>query len=663
MIPEIGQFALILALSLAIAQGVLPLVGAHRGDATMMRVGHTAALGQFVFVVFAFGCLTWVFLNDDFSVLYVANHSQLSLPTVYKVSAVWGAHEGSLLMWIMLLATWTVAVARFSRGLPEAFSARVIGVLGLLSVGFLLFAILTSNPFDRLVPAAADGGDLNPLLQDPGLAIHPPLLYIGYVGFSVAFAFAIAAMISGDLDQKWAKWTRPWTTIAWMFLTLGIAIGSWWAYYELGWGGWWFWDAVENASFMPWLIGTALIHSLAVTEKRGLFKSWTLLLAITAFSLSLLGTFLVRSGIIVSVHAFATDPTRGSFILGFLAIVVIGALILYAWRAPSLDSDVGFGLLSRESFLLLNNVLLVVAAALVLIGTLSPLVIELINGEKISIGPPWFNVAFVVPMLPLLFLIGLGMHTMWRQQNASTWLSPLKIAAIVALVLGIAIPLFFYGRISLMLAAGCIASIWIISTSLILPIRSLRREKGTAGITRSALGMSVAHLGMGLFVIGVTIVSAFNVESDQAMRQGEELDVAGYHFEIRELREVQGPNYSAIEALVEIRKDGDFVAMVRPQKRQYLVQKSWMTEAGIHVDWNKDLFVALGDQLGNGAWSVRIQYKPMIRFIWFGALLMALGGIIAVSDRRYRLEVPAADKAGAKSKRRGKGKAALEGAR
>ncbi|HSG97013.1 MAG TPA: heme lyase CcmF/NrfE family subunit, partial [Woeseiaceae bacterium] len=448
MIPEIGQFALILALSLAICQAILPLVGAHRGDAAMMGVARTAATGQFLFVAVAFGCLTYAFLTDDFSVLYVANHSQLALPTVYKVSAVWGAHEGSLLLWILLLAAWTVAVARFSSGLPDAFAARVIGVLGLLSIGFLAFALFTSNPFDRLIPAAADGGDLNPLLQDPGLAIHPPLLYIGYVGFSVAFAFAIAAMISGDLDRNWAKWTRPWTTLAWLFLTLGIALGSWWAYYELGWGGWWFWDAVENASFMPWLIGTALIHSLAVTEKRGLFKSWTLLLAITAFSLSLLGTFLVRSGIIVSVHAFATDPTRGFFILSFLAVVVVGALALYAWRAPSLDSDAGFGLLSRETFLLLNNVLFVVATALVLIGTLSPLVIEMATGGKISIGPPWFNVAFLVPTVPLIILLGMGMNVAWRTQATDSWLRTLRVPAIFALVIGVVIPVLVYGRIS-----------------------------------------------------------------------------------------------------------------------------------------------------------------------------------------------------------------------
>lgn len=636
MIPEIGHFALILALSLAVCQGVLPLIGAHRNDSAMMSVARTAAYGQFLFVAISFGCLIWAFVHDDFSVLYVANHSQLSLPTGYKVSAVWSAHEGSLLMWILLLAGWTTAVARFNVGVPEILIARVIGVLGLLAVGFLLFALLTSNPFERLIPAAMDGADLNPLLQDPGLAIHPPLLYVGYVGFSVAFAFAIAAMISGDLDQNWARWTRPWTIVAWLFLTLGIALGSWWAYYELGWGGWWFWDAVENASFMPWLIGTALIHSLAVTERRGLFISWTLLLSISAFSLSLLGTFLVRSGIIVSVHAFATDPTRGFFILAFLAIVVIGALALYAWRAPALDSAVGFSPLSRETFLLLNNVLLVVATTLVLMGTLAPLIVEMINGSKISIGPPWFEIAFLVPMIPLVLLLGLGMHTAWRKQSKGPWIRLLRWPAIGAVVIGIVLPLMFYGRVSLLLVVGCAAAIWIVLTSLMQPLRSWRRKAGAAAITRSALGMSVAHLGMGLFVIGVTIVSAFGVESDRAMRPGETLEVAGFEFELREVREVEGPNYTAIEGVVEVRRDGEFVATVRPQKRQYLVQKNWMTEAGIHPAWNKDLFVALGDQLGEGAWSVRIQYKPMIRFIWLGALVMALGGLVSVTDRRYR---------------------------
>jgi len=636
MIPEIGHFALILALALAVCQGVLPLIGAHRNDAALMSVARSATFGQFLFVAISFVCLTIAFVSDDFSVLYVANHSQLALPTQYKISAVWSAHEGSLLLWILLQAGWTAAVAKFTSDVPERLVARVIGVLGLLSVGFLLFALLTSNPFERLIPAAMDGGDLNPLLQDPGLAIHPPLLYIGYVGFSVAFAFAIAAMISGDLDQNWARWTRPWTTVAWLFLTLGIALGSWWAYYELGWGGWWFWDPVENASFMPWLMGTALIHSLAVTERRGLFKSWTLLLAISAFSLSLLGTFLVRSGIIVSVHAFATDPTRGFFILSFLAIVVIGALALYAWRAPALDSAAGFSAASRETFLLLNNVLLVVATTLVLLGTLAPLIVEMLNGGKISIGPPWFEVAFLIPMLPLLFLMGFGMHTAWRKQHEGAWLKVLKIPAIAAVVIGIVLPLLFYGRVSLMLVVGCIAAVWIVATSLVQPYRSWRRKDGAVAITRSALGMSIAHLGMGLFVLGVTIVSAFGVESDRAMRVGETLEVAGLEFELRELRQVDGPNYTAIEGVVEVRDGADFIATVRPQKRQYLIQKNWMTEAGIHPTWNKDLFIALGDQLGDGAWSVRIQYKPMIRFIWIGAFVMALGGLVSVSDRRYR---------------------------
>ncbi len=636
MIPELGHFALILALGLALCQGILPLVGVRKGDVGLMGVGRTAATGQFIFVLFSFACLTWSFLQSDFSVAYVANHSQLDLPDIYQVSAVWGAHEGSLLLWVLILSAWTIAVSRFSHNLPEAFSARVIAVLGLLSVGFLLFMLLTSNPFDRLVPAPVDGADLNPLLQDPGLAIHPPLLYIGYVGFSVAFAFAVAAMLSGDLDQRWARWTRPWTTVAWLFLTIGISLGSWWAYYELGWGGWWFWDPVENASFMPWLVGTALIHSLAVTEKRGLFKSWTLLLAIAAFSLSLLGTFLVRSGILVSVHAFAVDPTRGYFILAFLAVVIIGALVLYSIRAPDLDSEAGFRLFSRETFLLLNNVLLVVAAALVFIGTLAPLVAEAIDGSKISIGPPWFEVAFAIPMIPLIFLIGLGMHTAWRSQASGPVMRMLRIPAIAALVIGVVMPLLFYGRVGILVVVGTIGGVWLVISSLLPIWRSLRRREGQARMPRAAVGMSIAHLGVGVFTLGVTMVSAFSVETDRALSPGSSIEVAGFDFEMRELRNVQGPNYSAIEAVIEIRDGGDFVGEVRPQKRQYLVQKNWMTEAGIHATWNKDLFVALGDQLGNDTWSVRVQYKPLIRWIWLGTLIMAIGGGIAASDRRYR---------------------------
>ncbi len=643
MIPEIGNFALMLALALTLCQGVIPMIGAHRGNKAWMDVGRTAATGQFVFVAFAFACLIWAFLNDDFSVLYVAENSQLALPTMYKVSATWAAHEGSLLLWVLILSSWTVAVATLSRNIPDAFAARVLAVLGLLSTGFLLFTILTSNPFERLSPAAIDGADLNPLLQDPGLAIHPPILYVGYVGFSVAFAFAIAAMISGNLDRRWARWTRPWTTVAWLFLTVGIALGSWWAYYELGWGGWWFWDPVENASFMPWLVGTALIHSLAVTEKRGLFKSWTLLLAIAAFSLSLLGTFLVRSGIIVSVHAFASDPTRGYFILGFLAIVIFAALVLFAIRAPDLDSDAGFRPLSRETFLLLNNVLLVVAAALVFLGTMAPLISDVLEAGKISVGAPWFSIAFSVPMIPLLFLVGIGMHTAWRSSTAEPLLRQLRVPAILALALGILIPYAIYGRIGLLLCVGVGAAIWIMASSLILPIRSWRREKGAAGMPRSMLGMSVAHFGVGIFTLGVTIVSAFSIETDRSLQPGQWVEAGEYRFELRELLDVEGPNYLAREGVVDIRKNSEFVGQVRPQKRQYQVQKSWMTEAGILPGWNRDLIISMGEQIGNQTWSVRVQYRPLVRFIWLGALIMAFGGLLAATDRRYR--VPATERA------------------
>ncbi len=636
MIPELGHFALILALSLALCQGIIPMIGAHRNDSAMMAVARSAALGQFLFVAFSFACLTWAFLHDDFSVAYVANHSQLQLPDFYKISAVWSAHEGSLLLWVLILSTWTVAVAALSRNLPDVFVSRVLAVLGLLSTGFLLFTIMTSSPFERLSPAAIDGADLNPLLQDPGLAIHPPILYFGYVGFSVAFAFAIAAMISGDLDQKWARWTRPWTIVAWMFLTVGIALGSWWAYYELGWGGWWFWDPVENASFMPWLVGTALIHSLAVTEKRGLFKSWTLLLAIAAFSLSLLGTFLVRSGIIVSVHAFATDPTRGFFILAFLSIVILSALILYAWRAPGLDSEVGFRPLSRETFLLLNNVLLVVAATLVFLGTMAPLIADVAGAGKISVGAPWFVIAFSVPMIPLIYLIGLGMHMAWRTQNAAPIVKLMRVPLIFALVLGVVVPLLFYGRVGLLLVVGTVGAFWIMASSVIQPLRSWRRERGATRITRSALGMSVAHFGVGVFTLGVTIVSAFSIETDNLLQPGGTLSAGHYEFAMRELSDVQGPNYIAKEGVVDVRHDGEFVAQLRPQKRQYQVKKNWMTEAGIEAGWNRDLIISLGEEVGSDVWSVRVQYRPLVRFIWLGALIMAFGGLLAVSDRLYR---------------------------
>jgi len=639
MIPEIGQFALIIALTLSFFQGWFGLIGAHNNNLKTVILVKPIVNVQLLFVVVAFAALSYSFLTNDFSVLYVANHSHRALPAFYKFSAVWSAHEGSLLLWILILSCWTISVACLSKNLPEIFSVRVLGVLGLLNFGFLLFTLLTSNPFERVWPIPFDGNDLNPLLQDIGLAIHPPILYIGYVGFSVAYAFAVAAMLSGKLDQKWARWTRPWTTGAWLFLTVGIGLGSWWAYYELGWGGWWFWDPVENASFMPWLIGTALIHSLAVTEKRGLFKSWTLLLSVTAFSLSLLGTFLVRSGILISVHAFATDPERGLFILIFLTIVIGGALSLYAYKAPKMDENVRFNAFSRETFLLLNNVLLVVAATLILIGTLSPLVMEVFNLGKISIGPPWFEIAIMVPMLPLLVLVPMGMHSLWINQEPAGLYKKLRFPLIAAIILGFVITSFLYGRVGLLLIIGSITALWIMLSSIISFKSQWLLFKSKQSLNRSITGMSLAHFGLGVFVFGVTIVSAFNIEADRSISVGDSISVAGYEYKLNAINEVDGPNYRAIEAEIDVYQNNEFLAQLKPQKRTYIVQQSPMTEAAILAKWNKDLFIALGDSLGNGAWSIRVQYKPMIRWIWLGCIVMALGGLISISDRRYRKKI------------------------
>ena len=636
MIPEIGHFSLIIAMMIALTQGYTSLKGAMTEDFELMRHTKPLALAQFILILVSFSCLTTSFLMDDFSVLYVANNSQLALPVIYKISAVWGAHEGSLLLWILILSIWTVLVCRYSNNLPKLFSVRVIGILGLLNFGFLLFTLFTSNPFERIFPTPTDGNDLNPLLQDIGLAIHPPLLYIGYVGFSVAYAFAVAAMLSGNLDRKWAKWTRPWTTAAWLFLTIGIGLGSWWAYYELGWGGWWFWDPVENASFMPWLVGTALIHSLAVTEKRGAFKSWTLLLSISAFSLSLLGTFLVRSGILISVHAFATDPERGLFILIFLIAVIGGALILYAKRASDLDDNVNFSAVSRETFLLLNNVLLVITTLLILIGTLAPLVMEIFGMGKISIGAPWFEIAMLVPMIPLLVFISMGMHSLWIKDDIRKVFDRSKFLFITAAIIGFFIPAYFYGRAGLLLVIGSILSIWIILSSFVSIKNGLFPNNQKSRVNRSVLGMAIAHLGLGLFVLGVTFVSSFGIETDRSFSVGDTLSVAGYDYRLNSLKNAPGPNYQAIEAEIDVYKDNSLYTKLYPQKRTYIVQKSPMTEAAIMASWNKDLFIALGDSLGDGKWSVRIQYKPMIRWIWFGCLIMALGGAIAISDKRYR---------------------------
>ena len=633
MIPELGHFALILALCLALAQSFFGLAGAYTHRPEWMSVARPAVAGQFVFVALAFGCLTASFLGGDFSVRYVALNSNSALPTFYRVAAVWGAHEGSLMLWILVLTTWSVAVAAFSRSLPDTFIARVLGVLGLISTGFLTFTLSTSNPFLRLLPPAMDGNDLNPLLQDFALAVHPPILYTGYVGFAVAFAFACAAMLEGRLDQTWARWTRPWTIVAWMFLTIGIALGSWWAYYELGWGGWWFWDPVENASFMPWLAGTALIHSLAVTEKRGLFRSWTLLLAIFAFSLSLLGTFLVRSGVLISVHSFASDPARGVCILAFLTLCIGGALTLFAWRAPKLGSSAGFELWSRESFLLFNNALLVIAASLILLGTLYPLFMDGLDLGKISVGPPYFRVVFLVPMLPLLALVGVGMHAAWKRARLAELKRPLLLGLAGAFALALAGVLIAYGRVTILALVGLTAGLWIIYSALREPVLRLRRRQG---MPTFLLGMCIAHFGVGVFTIGVSGVEAYKVEKDVALKPGQSVQIAGYDFAFRGVRNVEGPNYSAIEGEFDVSHKGTLLRVLHPQKRVYRVQTMPMTEAAITVGWTRDLFVALGDQLGGDAWSVRIQYKPLIRYIWLGALLMALGGLTAASDRRYR---------------------------
>ena len=634
MIPELGQFALALAICLALCQAALPLAGAHFGKPEWMAFARPAATGQFVFIAFAIGILAHAFLTDDFSVRYVALNSNSELPAQYKFAAVWGGHEGSLLLWIFVLAIWTLAVA-WSRSGEGEFGSRVIGILGIVSTGIMAFLIFTSNPFDRLLPAAFDGNDLNPLLQDPVMVLHPPMLYIGYVGMSVPFAFAVAALLSSRFESEWARMMRPWTVGAWLFLTLGIALGSWWAYYELGWGGWWFWDPVENSSFMPWLVGTALIHSLAVTERRGLFKSWTVLLAIAAFSLSLLGTFLTRSGIQISVHAFASDPARGLFILGLLGIICGGALALYAMRAPALGASGGFRLVSREAFLLANNVLLAIATITILLGTLYPLFVDALGFGKISVGPPYFNIAFLLPILPMTFLLGIGMHTAWRQMPAVTLRRKLLVTAAVAVVIAAVVPLALFGGHSVMTGIGLLAGVWIVLSSLIDPWQKLR-SGSRVPLSQSQVAMIVAHLGVGLFIVGATMTSAFSIETDQAMTPGESVEVGGYEFEFRGVVPAEGPNYSATEGEFVVRRAGERITTLYPQIRTYRVQRNPMTEAAIDLAANRDLFVALGEPLGAGAWSVRIQYKPLIGLLWLGALVMAFGGLIAMSDRRYR---------------------------
>ncbi|HTP61320.1 MAG TPA: heme lyase CcmF/NrfE family subunit [Burkholderiales bacterium] len=636
MIPELGHFALILALAIALVQGTLPVWGAAKRQPAFFALARPAARAQFMLIAVAFGCLAWSFYSNDFSVLNVASNSNSRLPTAYRIAATWGSHEGSLLLWVLMLSIWMLAVSLFSRSLPDAMVARVLGVMGLISVGFLSFLLFTSDPFERLLPGAMDGRDLNPLLQDPAMVIHPPMLYMGYVGFSVAFSFAIAALLDGRLDASWARWSRPWTIAAWIFLTLGIALGSFWAYYELGWGGWWFWDPVENASFMPWLIGTALIHSLAVTEKRGAFKSWTVLLAILAFSLSLLGTFLVRSGVLTSVHAFASDPKRGIFILAFLALVIGGSLTLYAWRAGKVAPGARFELLSRESMLLANSVLLLVACAAVLLGTLYPLFLDALGLGKISVGPPYFQSVFAPLMAPAILLAGVGPLIAWRKGDGAQAAQRLRWAAIVALLGALFLPLAF-GRWAALTSFGLLLGFWIIGGSL---TALFVRIKSGAGLGSSFLGMLLAHVGIGVFVLAVTLVKSYETERDVRLAPGESIVLGGYDFRFEGVKDVEGPNYVAARGTVMVTRNGAPVARLAPEKRIYHVQRNPMTESAIDYGATRHIYVSLGESVGDGkenaAWTLRILIKPFVGWIWGGCVLMALGGLLAASDRRYR---------------------------
>jgi cytochrome c-type biogenesis protein CcmF len=645
MIPEIGHFALIVALLVALVQGIVPLVGAARRDGALMAVAVPAARMQFMLVALAFGCLAYAFVTSDFSVENVARHSNSQLPAHYRFAAAWGSHEGSLLLWSLMLAGWGAAVTMFSRNLPQTLRARVLAVMGLVGVGFLLFLLATSNPFARLSPPAPEGSDLNPLLQDPGMVVHPPMLYMGYVGFSVAFAFAIAALIGGRLDATWARWSRPWTTVAWSFLTVGIMLGSAWAYYELGWGGWWFWDPVENASFMPWLVGTALIHSLAVTEKRGTFRSWTVLLAIVAFSLSLVGTFLVRSGVLTSVHAFATDPARGIFILAFLAIVIGGSLALYAARAGAVGGGGGFGAVSRESMLLGNNILLVIAMASVLLGTLYPLAIDALGLGKISVGPPYFDAVFLPLMTPLVFLMGVGPVAAWREARVPDLWTRLRWAACVALATAALLP-FAMGRWKPLVALGVLLAAWPAAATVAALVQRLRGAPQRSLVDKlranspAWYGMLLAHLGVAVFIAGVTLVKGYEIERDVRLDVGQSVEVAGDTYTFRGVAPRPGPNYDATVATIDVTRDGRTIAVLTPQKRAYRASGQVMTEASIQAGILGDRYVSLGEPVGSGgAWGVRIYAKPFVDWIWGGCLLMALGGLLAVADRRYRLAV------------------------
>ena len=641
MIGELGHLALVLAFAVATVQGVVPLLGAWRRVPAWTAVAVSAAKAQFLLIGISYLCLTYVFIVSDFSFSYIAQNSNTALPLMYKISAVWGAHEGSMLLWATVLGGWSCAVAMFSTSLPDVVRARVLAVMALVSVGFYLFMLLTSNPFERILPAPLEGRDLNPLLQDPGMAGHPPLLYMGYVGLVVPFSFAVAALMEGRIDLAWTRWTRPWTTVAWAFLTGGIMLGSWWAYSELGWGGWWFWDPVENASFMPWLVATALIHSLAVTEQRGAFRAWTLLLAITGFSLSLLGAFLVRSGVLVSVHAFATDPARGVFILAFLALVIGTALALYAWRASGIAGGGSFEVCSRETFLLANNVLLVATSATVLLGTLYPLLLDALDAGKISVGPPYFNSVFVPLMLPLALLLGFAPLARWKRDEWRRLVAKVRWPFLVVVLASVALALGTPATWAM--AAGTGFALWIAS-GVILGVRDRLRNRRGASLRRvlglGFTGMTLAHLGAGIFIAGVTWTTGAGVERDVRLDRGESVAVSGYSFRFDGVAPHLGPNYRAVRGTVQVLRNGEPYAVLHPEKRTYLAQEEPMTEAAIQPGFTRDLYVALGEPVGtDGAWTMRVQYKPLVRWIWLGPLMMAIGGLLAASDRRYRPSV------------------------
>ncbi|MFB9866824.1 heme lyase CcmF/NrfE family subunit [Vreelandella sulfidaeris] len=642
MIPELGHFALIIALLMAMVQGVLPLAGAATRRPLWMAYGQPMAAGQFVFIAIAYACLTASYMLDDFSVANVANNSNSLLPWYYKFSAVWGNHEGSVLLWSFMLAGWGFAASLFTGNLPRDMVARVLGVLGIVCAGFLLFILMTSNPFSRLLPEMPqDGADLNPLLQDFGLVVHPPMLYMGYVGFSVVFAFAIAALLGGRLDAAWTRWARPWTNLAWAFLTVGIALGSWWAYYELGWGGWWFWDPVENASLLPWLTGTALVHSLAVTEKRGFFKSWTVLLAIATFSLSLMGTFLVRSGVLTSVHAFANDPARGFFILVLLGITVTLSLIVFALRAPRVSHKVGFNWFSRDALLLINNIFLVIMTVTVLLGTVYPLILDSLDLGKISVGPPYFNALFVPLTVVMCLFMGLGSVARWKSMAARELVRRVWLAGVAALVIGVVMPLLYRGEWNLFVSLGIVAALWIVLPQA-RDVIDKTRHAGSffAGLRKLSLaywGMVLGHVGMAVTIVGVTVVSNYSIERNVRMSPGTTVEVAGYQFTMTELTERRGANFLADTAVLQVQRGetGRGFTM-QPEKRLYLATRMPMTQVALRPGLFRDLYVAMGEDLGDGSWAMRVQYKPFVRWLWLGALLMAFGGVLAVLDKRYR---------------------------